>query len=148
MTTFSAVALSHLVARAQTQLAKDLEDGANLKASKLLQARERRQRAEYQRVINRTRNIAYQAAAHARRLQHRRQVQNDREQRLKREALQWKIRLQANLASVEKLIHDMPSSSVIKAYGRLHLIWLMLLKVFACLSGFLSRRVLTTSFPT
>lgn len=147
MTAFSAVALSHMVAREQTQLAKDLEDAASLKTVDLLQAQKQRQRADYQRVINRKRNIAYQAAARARRLQHRRKVQIDHEQRSKREVLRWKMRLQANLQSVERLIHDMPSSCVIKAHGRLYPVWLILVKLLAWLSGFMFGRELKTSSP-
>lgn len=90
---FSALALSHVVAQERTQVAKDPEDAASLQAVNLLRAHEQRQHAEYQRLINRTRHIADQAIARARRLQHRRQVQIAHEQRSKREALRWKMRL-------------------------------------------------------
>lgn len=136
-----------MVAREQRHLAKESEDAANLKEANFLQACEQRRHAEHRRVLNRTRNMAYEAAARARRLRRRHQAQVNDEQRSEREATRWKTKLQADLQSVERLVYNMRNLRIPKADSLPSMIWLMLLRWLARLSVFLSRKLLTVSFP-
>ncbi len=71
------------------------EDQANSHPN-ILQACEQRRHVEHQRTLNRRGNVAYQAAARARRLQRRRRAQFNDAQRSEREAARWRRRLQAD----------------------------------------------------
>lgn len=149
MNASSAVALSQYGLHESKGILIELEQNAHLKEKNVLQVcEEQRRLAEYRLTFNQTRHVAYHAAARGRMMQRQHQARFDQVQRSQRQATRWRTRLQADLQSIDRLIHDMPTLSLPEAECFLILIWLMLLTWLARLSILLSKRLLIVAFPS
>lgn len=106
MTSPSAVALSHTVAQEEASRAQQARTIHDRNAATSLQMQEQRRQAEYRRNCNRARNVAYQAAARARRLRYLSQERSQQLQRSRRLATKLFRRLHEEVQGANSLARE------------------------------------------
>lgn len=129
MTSSSAVALSHTVAQEEACRAEQARSVLDRKAAISLRMQEQRWKAEYRRNRNRAQNVAYQAAARARRLRHLRQERSQHLQRSRRLATNWIRKLHEEVQSANRLARAKPFWIVADARDLPNLFKLLLLRL-------------------
>lgn len=106
MTSPNAVALSHTIAQEEACWAEQARTNHDRNTATSLQMQEQRRQAEYRRNFNRARNVAYHAAARARRLRHLSQERSQQLQRSRRLATKLFRRLHEEVQGANRLARE------------------------------------------